>query len=376
MKRCIAFCLALGAALSLTACGGGDTEGGLLCEASGIRPDTVLLSVDGRDVSAQRYLYWLAYACDYIADYYDSGEGIQWGDTVSGQSLEDYAKDQALQNAALYATVETWAEDYGCTLTDEDRTAMDREWAARAAQYGGEEAYLAVLARMGLDRAEAEAISGDYYLYEHLYDLYCTEGSELAPAEHDLETFAQEQGYLTVDHIWLSTAAVDPADAEAVAACRARAEEAFSKLNGSADPAHDFAVLAATYSDETDRDQHPSGYTFTVGDGTLPAACEEAAQALEEGQFSEPVNAFHAAGLEPDIKYTIHDDYAIMTMVEAGLGVSILAELMLRRTNFNIACLPIDPPVYRSLAVAYKDSLPIASKYFIDYLLEHAAELP
>ena len=285
MKRCIAFCLALGAAISLTACGGGDTEGGLLCEASGIRPDTVLLSVDGRDVSAQRYLYWLAYACDYIADYYDSGEGIQWGDTVSGQSLEDYAKDQALQNAALYATVETWAEDYGCTLTDEDRTAMDREWAARAAQYGGEEAYLAVLARMGLDRAEAEAISGDYYLYEHLYDLYCTEGSELAPAEHDLETFAQEQGYLTVDHIWLSTAAVDPADAEAVAACRARAEEAFSKLNGSADPAHDFAVLAATYSDETDRDQHPSGYTFTMGDGTLPAACEEAAQALEEGHL-------------------------------------------------------------------------------------------
>ena len=194
MKRCIAFCLALGAALSLTACGGGDTEGGLLCEASGIRPDTVLLSVDGRDVSAQRYLYWLAYACDYIADYYDSGEGIQWGDTVSGQSLEDYAKDQALQNAALYATVETWAEDYGCTLTDEDRTAMDREWAARAAQYG-------------------------------------------------------------------------------------------------ADPAHDFAVLAATYSDETDRDQHPSGYTFTVGDGTLPAACEEAAQALEEGQFSGVVEA-------------------------------------------------------------------------------------
>ena len=291
MKRRIAFCLALAAAISLTACGGGDTEEGLLYEASGIRPDTVLLSVDGRDVSARRYLYWLAYACDYIADYYDSGEGIQWGDTVSGQSLEDYAKDQALQNAALYATVETWAEDYGCTLTDEDRTAMDREWAARAAQYGGEEAYLAVLARMGLDRAEAEAISGDYYLYKHLYDLYATEGSELAPAERDLETFAQEQGYLTVDHIWISTADADPADPEAAAACRARAEEAFSKLNGSADPLNDFAVLAATYSDETDRDQHPSGYTCKAGDGTLPAACEEAVLALEEGQFSGVVEA-------------------------------------------------------------------------------------
>ena len=72
--------------------------------------------------------------------------------TVDGQTLEEYARDQALESAALYATVENWAEDYACTLTDEDRTAMDREWAARVAQYGGEEAYLDVLSRMGLDR--------------------------------------------------------------------------------------------------------------------------------------------------------------------------------------------------------------------------------
>lgn len=99
---------------------------------------------------------------------------------------------------------------------------------------------------------------------------------------------------------------------------------------------------------------------------------------LEEGEFSEPLNAFHEAGLEPDIKYTIHDDYAIMTMVEAELGVSILAELMLRRTNFNIACVPIEPSISRSLAIAYKDkdSLPVASKYFIQYLQEHKNELP
>lgn len=99
---------------------------------------------------------------------------------------------------------------------------------------------------------------------------------------------------------------------------------------------------------------------------------------LEEGNYSEPINTFHEASLEPDIKYTVHDDYAIMTMVEAGLGVSILAELMLHRTNFNIICLPVDPPIYRSLAIGYKDrdSLPIASKYFIEYLLKHKDRLP
>lgn len=99
---------------------------------------------------------------------------------------------------------------------------------------------------------------------------------------------------------------------------------------------------------------------------------------MEEGHFSEPLNAFEAAGLKPNLKYTIHDDYAVMTMVEAGLGVSILAELVLQRTNFDIAKIPLDPPIYRTLAIAYKDrhSLPVASQYFIKYLMEKVEELP
>ena len=48
--------------------------------------------------------------------------------------------------------------------------------------------------------------------------------------------------------------------------------------------------------------------------------------------------AFETAGIIPNIQYTIHDDYAIMMMVEEGLGVSILAELILRRTNYDIIC--------------------------------------
>lgn len=99
---------------------------------------------------------------------------------------------------------------------------------------------------------------------------------------------------------------------------------------------------------------------------------------LEEGHYSEPVAAFKTAGIIPNIQYTIHDDYAIMMMVEEGLGVSILAELILRRTNYNIVCLPLNPPITRTLAVGYKDwdSLPIASKCFIEYLMNHKNELP
>jgi len=99
---------------------------------------------------------------------------------------------------------------------------------------------------------------------------------------------------------------------------------------------------------------------------------------LEEGHFSEPMEAFHACNIEPNIKFRMHDDYAIMTMVEAGLGISILAELVLCRTNYNIAMLPVEPPISRTLSISYKDknSLPIASKYFIEFLLNNIAMLP
>lgn len=99
---------------------------------------------------------------------------------------------------------------------------------------------------------------------------------------------------------------------------------------------------------------------------------------LEEGHYYEPLEGFRSLGVTPNIKYTIHDDYAIMTMVEAGLGVSILAELILHRTNYRLALRPTVPAVSRTIAVGYRDrnSLPIASKYFIDILTKRAEELP
>ena len=99
---------------------------------------------------------------------------------------------------------------------------------------------------------------------------------------------------------------------------------------------------------------------------------------LEEGNYYEPLEAFATVELHPRVEYTIHDDYAIMAMVEAGLGVSMLASLILRRTNYHIVCRPTDPPVTRTLAVAYKDgnALPVASRRFIDMLVEQVAQLP
>lgn len=99
---------------------------------------------------------------------------------------------------------------------------------------------------------------------------------------------------------------------------------------------------------------------------------------LEEGHYYEPLEAFREIGVTPNVKYTIHDDYAIMTMVEAGLGISILAELVLHRTNYHLALRRTEPAISRTIAIGYKDksSLPMASKKFIEYLRSQVEELP
>lgn len=99
---------------------------------------------------------------------------------------------------------------------------------------------------------------------------------------------------------------------------------------------------------------------------------------LEEGALSEPLEAFHQAGLEPSVRLCLHDDYSILSMIEAGLGISILPELVLRKTNYRVAILPLKPALTRKIGLIMrnKNVMPIASKYFIDFLLEHTDELP
>ena len=51
---------------------------------------------------------------------------------------------------------------------------------------------------------------------------------------------------------------------------------------------------------------------------------------LEKGERAEVSSLFARHGLTPRVRVTTWDDYAIMSMVESGLGISILPELILR----------------------------------------------
>lgn len=266
-KRMTALCLALCLGLSGCAIKTEERDVSLLGQAAEMGEDVALLTVDGREVPAWRYLYWLAFTCDQIREKYrDSGLSLDWKTPVTGGVLADYAKDQALANTVLYATVETWAERYGCALSETERAALAKTWEEQAAAHGGEEAYRKELAALGLDRLRSEELAEVGMLYAKLYELVLTEGSELSGLLDRVDS-------LTVDRIFIKAG-------EDRDGARKRAAEVFSRLNGAEDPAAAFAALAA------EGDDRAGPRTLLPGDGTLPQALEEAAQALEEGQYS------------------------------------------------------------------------------------------
>lgn len=266
-KRIGALALALSLTLSGCAVREETKDASLLGKAAELGEEIVLLTVDGREVPAWRYLYWLAYTCGQIREKYrDAKLDLDWNAPVTGGTLADYAKDQALANTALYATVENWAEKYGCALSEAERNALAETWEEQAAAHGGEEAYLEELAGQGLDRLRAEELAKVGMLYAKLYDMALTGDGELSGLLGTADS-------LTVDRILVSAG-------EDREAARERAAELFSRLNSAEDPAEAFAALAA----EGDDDAGPR--TLLPGDGTLPQSLEEAAKVLEEGQCS------------------------------------------------------------------------------------------
>lgn len=63
----------------------------------------------------------------------------------------------------------------------------------------------------------------------------------------------------------------------------------------------------------------------------------------------------------------MHDDYSILSMVEQELGYSLLAELVLQKTAYDVAVRPVDEPILRTMALVMKDKrgLSAAAKTFI-----------
>ena len=77
--------------------------------------------------------------------------------------------------------------------------------------------------------------------------------------------------------------------------------------------------------------------------------------------------------VRPDIRYTTIENYSALSMIEYGLGVSIMNELITQGRIAHVVLVPFDPPQYIEMGIAIpslKAAVPAAKK-FIQYIQKH-----
>ena len=86
--------------------------------------------------------------------------------------------------------------------------------------------------------------------------------------------------------------------------------------------------------------------------------------------------ALEAAGVEPNVRFYTKDDYAIIAMVEQGLGMSIMPELLLKGRHDQLLTLPLIPEAKRTIgiAIAAGSRAGPATRHFADYVVRYVKQ--
>ena len=257
----------------------GTRTDGIYYDAVGIRPDAAVMHVNGEAVCAEEYLYWLDSVCEYLVSYLGGTPDFTSAVTEE-MTLGEYAKADAANTSILYALVRQLAREHGIALTQADLDELALQRAQYVTYYGSEEAYALQLQVLGLTEAQLMDIEAVPYLYNHLYRQFSEPDGKLYPGEDALRKFGDENGYVTAQLLYLTTAGLDEATAADMAL---RAADFASQLQAAADKQAAYRTLAEslgmTVSD--------SGFTFCAADSD--AAVHAAVAALQPGQVSEAV---------------------------------------------------------------------------------------
>ncbi len=299
MKKTISGLLALFLALGLCAgCGNSDQAGdpdNIYAQLLDVKSNETALESDGNQIPMELYLYWLAYACsslEYQLNTFSSSYGlytelinedgsIKWDGDLEGQSVSEFARQQAEDSALSYAILENVAAQRNVALTDEDKAALASDKTAYIEQLGGQEAFEQNLREMGISEASFDRVSAIPYLFENLQELAQDPASDLYQAPTDDNAY--------VDHILLMTTNSETGESlseEEIQAKHDKAEELLSQLQA-ADAGNLeelFNKLAESYCEDPGRFAE-TGYLINP-DTNFVQEFKDAAFALKPGEIS------------------------------------------------------------------------------------------
>jgi DNA-binding transcriptional LysR family regulator len=87
------------------------------------------------------------------------------------------------------------------------------------------------------------------------------------------------------------------------------------------------------------------------------------------GKDDDVVGLLKKTNLTPKICFSTLENYAALSMIECGLGMSVMNELVTKGRQNNVIMLPLDPPQSITLGIAVPSvkAAPPAVRKFITY---------
>lgn len=262
----------------------------------GFPGDTELLTVNGRAVTAEEYLYWLANMTDYYAMmllYSGSNFDLDAPITEDGVTWDVQLKEIAYQNAVLLAVAEEAAAKCGVALEDSDRESVIQQRSDRIESAGDKATYAGQLQERGIDDRTLFAMDLRATLLDKVQARYTemalSDDSPEAITDQEMAEYLEENGILRAKHILLLTKDMDTGEAyddAKKAEQKAKAEDILSQLR--ADPSK-FDQLMNENSEDTGLTAYPDGYLF--GPGEMVSEFENGTRALEVGAISDLIES-------------------------------------------------------------------------------------
>lgn len=265
----------------LTACAPGAPEvdpSDVAYQTAGVTRDTVLFTVDGTEVTADEYLFWLlqsvasAKQSGYLAD------DDAWEEELNGVPTAEYLKEDARNTSVLYTTVSNHAAAAGLTVTEEEQAEADAELETLTQRV---DSYYGMTLQEYLDQ---QCISEAAF----------RKLNQVPYLARSLQTQMEEAGYYKAKHILLAFPENEDGSAvtdEQKAAVKAEADQLLAQIRTAADPLVEFDKVMNERSedgrDENNQLYAPDGYLAYAGQ--MVPQFESAAKALAVGEISEPV---------------------------------------------------------------------------------------
>ena len=290
MKKVLALVLAVIMSLCLFS-GCGKTES-----------SDVVMTVEGRDVTWNQYMYWLNTAAMELQSYYESAgkTSFKWDDLClfDGEITNaEWCVKHANQALAQICVIANYADKKGIAISDEEKQQVEDYISQYIRYYCGEDATEADFDEL----LSTEFLTIDYYremmcmntVYQDLFNDECGENGEKISDETAIK-YGDDNGFITATHILfrIKDEEGNALDEATVAQKKAQAQQIITELRGISDTTERLAKFneyKTELCEDTGKTYMPDGYCFT--EGVMVASFDAAARALGEYEIADVVES-------------------------------------------------------------------------------------